>query len=83
MSHEYARGRLNACCAEAGLEPVQPYEVRHVYATMLLEAGITDFEITRLMGHRSIVTTTRVYGHLRPESLGQVQDKLDQAFGES
>ena len=82
MSHEYARGRLNAGCTEAGLRPVQPYEVRHVYATMLLEAGMTDFEITRLMGHRSIVTTTRVYGHLRPERLGQVQDQLDQAFGE-
>ena len=82
MSHGYARGRRNAGCAEAGLVPVQPYEVRHVCATMLREAGMTDFEITRLMGHRSIVTTTRVYGHLRPERHGQVQDKLDQAFGE-
>lgn len=82
MSHDYARGRLNAGCAEAGLEPVQPYEVRHVYATMLRETGMTDFEITRLMGHRSTVTTTRVCGHLRPERLGQVQDKLDEAFRE-
>lgn len=83
MSHDYARGRLNAGCAEAGLEPVQPQEVRHMYATMLLDTGMTDFEITKLMGHRSIVTTTPVYGHQRPERLGQLQEKLGQAFGES
>lgn len=54
-----------------------------MYATMLLDTGMTDFEITKLMVHRSIVTTTRVYGHLQPERLGQVQDELGQAFGES
>lgn len=50
---------------------------------MLLEAEMTDFEVTWLMGHRSIVTTTHVCGNLRPERLGQLQNQLDRAFGES
>ena len=81
MSHEYARMQLNEGCREAGVKPVQPYDARHVYATMLLESGASDDEITRLMGHRSIATTSRTYGHLRPERLGHIQDLLDRAVG--
>ena len=83
MSHEAARAALNRDAAAAGVRPVAPYDARHIFATLLIESGLSDFEVTRLMGHRSIDTTTRIYGHLRPERLSRLQERLGQTVGDS
>ncbi len=66
-----------AACAEAGLiEKVErngemvekpkytPYDLRHFYASMLIEKRVNLKKIQRLMGHSNITTTLNVYGHL-------------------
>ncbi|MCF6324557.1 MAG: tyrosine-type recombinase/integrase [Gammaproteobacteria bacterium] len=37
--------------------------MRHSYATHLIEAGVDLLEVQKILGHRSILTTTR-YTHL-------------------
>jgi integrase len=73
-------------CEEAGLmETVKqdgeiierpkykPYDLRHFYASMLIDQRVNLKRIQTLMGHRNIQTTLNVYGHLieRVESAAQ------------
>ena len=71
------RRGFNAACYEAGLvETVtkdgqphvvpryRPYDLRHFYASLLIESNVNLKKIQTLMGHRNIETTLNVYGHL-------------------
>jgi integrase len=66
-----------AACEQAGLveaveidgETVErskysPYDLRHFYASMLIEKRVNLKRIQKLMGHEKIETTLNVYGHL-------------------
>lgn len=68
---------FGAACEKAGLmETVdingkdvtrpkfKPYDLRHFYASMLIEQRVNLKMIQYLMGHRDIQTTLTVYGHL-------------------
>ena len=54
--------------------------LRHAFATHLLEAGVDVHTIQRLLGHRSIQTTTR-YWHLTHASLTTQAARLDLLAG--
>ena len=54
--------------------------LRHAFATHLLEAGVDVHTIPRLLGHRSIQTTTR-YWHLTHASLTTQAARLDLLAG--
>jgi integrase len=68
---------FTAACFEAGLiEEVEvdgkrierpkysPYDLRHFYASMLIESRVNLKRIQKLMGHTNITTTLNIYGHL-------------------
>jgi integrase len=40
-----------AACVRAGIENLRPYDLRHTFATRLLERGIHHFVISALLGH--------------------------------
>lgn len=44
-----------------------PHEFRHEYASMLEDAGITEFDAMSLLGHSSITVTKNVYTHIRED----------------
>lgn len=41
-----------------------PYDLRHFYASMLIEQRVNLKRIQKLMGHTNITTTLNIYGHL-------------------
>ena len=51
----------------------KPYDLRHFYASMLIDQRVNLKRIQTLMGHRNIQTTLNVYGHLieRAEAASQ------------
>jgi integrase len=42
----------------------RPYDLRHFFASMLIEKQTNLKKIQKLMGHTNIETTLNVYGHL-------------------
>jgi site-specific recombinase XerD len=64
-------------CMEAGLVEIvehdgetrekpkyKPYDLRHFFASMLIEQRVNLKRIQKLMGHEDVKTTLNVYGHL-------------------
>ena len=56
------------------------HSLRHSFATHLLEAGVDPLTLQRLLGHKSITTTTR-YWHLTHASLTTQAARLDLLAG--
>jgi integrase len=60
----------------AGIQRRGPYHLRHTFATEALAAGVSIFQLARLMG-ASVKTIDRHYGHLAKDSEDQIRGLLD------
>jgi integrase len=60
----------------AGIAKRGPYHLRHTFATEALAAGVSIFELARLMG-TSVAMIDRTYGHLALDSERVIRDRLD------
>lgn len=100
----WQRRGFNVACKEAGLVDIshdqdgestetpkyRPYDLRHFFASMLIEKKVNLKKIQALMGHSNIETTLNVYGHLLrdaddeiPQSSGMLSKLLDGRCGNS
>ena len=59
-----------------------PYHLRHTFATEALAAGVSIFELARLMG-TSVAMIDRTYGHLARDSEAAIRARLDARAGRS
>ena len=57
-----------------------PHDLRHLYTTELLEAGIPLRTVDAVTGHRSYGMTLGVYAHVTPESLDRVRETVAAAW---
>lgn len=59
------------------------HDLRHTYASWMLggEPPMSIFDLSRLMGHESINTTSKVYSHLMPEALKRGAETMTAAMG--
>ena len=86
----WLRRGFYVACIEAGLveeteedgETVvrpryRPYDLRHFYASMLIERRVNLKRIQYLMGHEDIKTTLNTYGHL----IERAEAKTDRTSG--
>jgi integrase len=61
-----------------GLERVTFRQARHTFASLLIDAGISNVKaVQQAMGHSSATVTWDTYGHLFPQSRDEVRDKLE------
>ena len=58
----------NTARKQAGLKDVRMHDLRHSFASFLVNAGRSLYEVQKLLGHTQIKTTQR-YAHLSQESL--------------
>ncbi|MCH7914285.1 MAG: site-specific integrase [Deltaproteobacteria bacterium] len=61
----------------AGLRRVRFHDLRHTFATLLLQQGESLVYVKDQLGHSSIQITVDTYGHLVPGGNKQAVDKLD------
>jgi integrase len=64
----------------AGIEQRGPYHLRHTFATEALAAGVSIFQLARLMG-ASVATIDRTYGHLAHDSEEHLRGLLEARSG--
>jgi integrase len=63
ISDHRMRTELRRAAAEAGLDGATPHQLRHTYATMLVNSGISLQHLMVLLGHQSAEMSLR-YGRL-------------------
>ena len=74
---------LHKACDAAGVERIRWHDLRHYYASRILQAFNGDWwTVTNLMGHESIKTTTNIYGHWleSEEQDAKIADAISGAF---
>ena len=75
------RHRFRRAADAAGLAGFRAHDLRHVFASVALSAGVPVTDVSRWLGHRSIQTTYQVYSHFIPDSWEQAREALDQEYG--
>lgn len=76
----HALKRFQRLMKGAGLPPIRLHDLRHTYATMLIEAGVPIKVVSELLGHSSIEITLRVYGHVTPKMRDQAISTITHLF---
>ena len=61
----------------SGLRQVRFHDLRHTFASLLLQQGESPVYVKEQMGHSSIQVTVDLYGHLIPGGNKQAVDRLD------
>jgi len=68
---------FNAVLDKAGIRKVRVHDLRHAFASALLQAGESPAYVKEQLGHHSIKMTVDVYGHLVPGANRRAVDRLD------
>lgn len=63
-----------------GLDDIKFHALRHTAATLMIEARIDLFKVSRTLGHTSIRTTADIYGHLTDEGRHEVAERMHAAL---
>jgi integrase/recombinase XerD len=70
------RGAFDDACARENVPDLTPHNLRHGFATRLLEYGVELRVVQILMGHASI-RSTEIYTHLTEPIRQQLRAKMD------
>ncbi|QHC27003.1 tyrosine-type recombinase/integrase [Streptomyces sp. GS7] len=59
---------------------LNPYSLRHYFASNCLSKGIPITDVAEWMGHKNIGMTFRIYRHLMPASIGRAAKVLNEGL---
>ena len=80
----YNNGIWKPALRAAGVEPTREngmHALRHHYASVLLEGGVSIRALADYLGHSDPGFTLRVYAHLMPESEDRTRSVVDASLG--
>lgn len=58
----------------------RPHDLRHTHASWMLAEGISVYDLSKRLGHKSTNTTEQIYGHLMPKALSEGADAIARAM---
>ncbi|MBI5099073.1 MAG: tyrosine-type recombinase/integrase [Nitrospirae bacterium] len=70
------RSKFIRSVKESGIKHFRFHDLRHTFATRLVQRGVDLYKVAKLLGHKDITTTQR-YAHHYPESLRDGVEILD------
>ena len=73
----FRRSKFYKYLKEANVPHIRFHDIRHTFASLLLQQGESLHYVKEQMGHASIQTTVDVYGHIVPGSNRNAVNKLD------
>ena len=76
LDPNHLRRALRPAMAKAGIVNCHFHDLRHTFATRLVQSGVDLYKVQRLLGHKSPMMTQR-YAHHYPESLRDGVEILD------
>jgi integrase len=74
---DFERRVFHKLLSTAGLRRIRFHDLRHTFASRLLQNGDSPAYVKDQMGHHSIKITVDIYGHLVPGSNRGAVDRLD------
>lgn len=80
MESGHLRRSFRVALKKAHVEDLRFHDLRHTFATRLVQAGVDLYKVQRLLGHKSPIMTQR-YAHHYPESLRDGVQILDRMTG--
>jgi integrase len=78
-SNNLRRRVFYPCLEKAGLRRVRIHDLRHTFASLLIQQGESLAYVRDQLGHHSIQITVDTYGHLVPGGNRAAVDRLDDA----
>jgi integrase len=77
---KFLHGQLKPAAVRAGLPgDLRAHDLRHTAASLLIRQGASVKAVQAQLGHKSAVVTLDRYGHLWPDELGDLAERLDRA----
>ncbi|SNR44682.1 Site-specific recombinase XerD [Haloechinothrix alba] len=73
--HNFTQRTWSRAVKDAQIGHARPHDLRHTYASWLIQEGVTLERISKLLGHASITTTER-YAHLMDDGHEEVRGAL-------
>ena len=70
------RKALTRAAKAAGCGHVGHHTLRHTFATLAAQSGISPYALQRIMGHSSVETTMKIYTHIGQDFVGTEGRKL-------
>ncbi len=70
---------VHRACRRAGTTDVDTHGLRRTAGVRWLAAGLSIYDVSRLLGHASVVTTERAYAGIADASWASVMDRVDEA----
>ena len=64
-----------------GIERVRFHDLRHTYASIMLEAGVSAKVTQELLGHSTITTTLDIYTHVNEKAKDEAVKQTEHIFG--
>jgi integrase len=77
LDSRHATQGFQAALARAGLRPQRFHDLRHTYATLLIEQGEELGVVSKILGHSDLGTTADVYAHLTMSMTQRAADRID------
>jgi integrase len=74
--HNIKNRHFAKCLAKAGLRRIRFHDLRHSFASLLLQDGQSLKYVSDQLGHSSIKMTADIYGHLVPGANRQAVNRL-------
>jgi integrase len=72
----FMQNGFQAACKRAKIADFRVHDLRHTFASSLVQGGVPSLEVAKLLGHSTIEMTER-YAHVSPENLKAAVGVLD------